>query len=179
MCMVMISYYDWSGFFFFFFLMIRRPPRSTLFPYTTLFRSWRVGLPVTAGCSLPPRRGATVAGPAQWRPPSTEWLAAIATSGGSVEVKPDCPPKYTVPSPPAETHGSLAVSEVPPMQRVRLGIVLRRHVLPPSSEEATTSSRALKAADTSCFQVATMLRGFAGLAVIAGSISRPVGFSAS
>src|SRR2546427_9850037 len=28
--------------FFFFFLMIRRPPRSTLFPYTTLFRSGRV-----------------------------------------------------------------------------------------------------------------------------------------
>src|SRR3712207_8428455 len=27
---------------FFFFLMIRRPPRSTLFPYTTLFRSWVV-----------------------------------------------------------------------------------------------------------------------------------------
>src|SRR5256885_11568970 len=30
--------------FLFFFLMIRRPPRSTLFPYTTLFRSY--GLPV-------------------------------------------------------------------------------------------------------------------------------------
>src|SRR3989440_9026101 len=30
---------------FFFFLMIRRPPRSTLFPYTTLFRSL-----MTAGC---------------------------------------------------------------------------------------------------------------------------------
>src|SRR3712207_8103642 len=28
---------------FFFFLMIRRPPRSTLFPYTTLFRSRRRG----------------------------------------------------------------------------------------------------------------------------------------
>src|SRR2546426_6935506 len=27
----------------FFFLMIRRPPRSTLFPYTTLFRSARLG----------------------------------------------------------------------------------------------------------------------------------------
>src|SRR3712207_7561361 len=27
----------------FFFLMIRRPPRSTLFPYTTLFRSGEVG----------------------------------------------------------------------------------------------------------------------------------------
>src|SRR5258708_29244644 len=32
--------------FFFFFLMIRRPPRSTLFPYTTLFRS--VESPFTA-----------------------------------------------------------------------------------------------------------------------------------
>src|SRR5256885_10018070 len=28
---------------FFFFLMIRRPPRSTLFPYTTLFRSLATG----------------------------------------------------------------------------------------------------------------------------------------
>src|SRR5437660_11764212 len=28
-----------SPIYFFFFLMIRRPPRSTLFPYTTLFRS--------------------------------------------------------------------------------------------------------------------------------------------
>src|SRR5437588_12627386 len=35
-----------SLFFFFFFLMIRRPPRSTLFPYTTLFRP----------CSAPGRR---------------------------------------------------------------------------------------------------------------------------
>src|SRR5256886_13492960 len=33
-----------SIFFFFFFLMIRRPPRSTLFPYTTLFRSFKAGL---------------------------------------------------------------------------------------------------------------------------------------
>src|SRR3712207_9206023 len=30
---------------FFFFLMIRRPPRSTLFPYTTLFRSRRPAAP--------------------------------------------------------------------------------------------------------------------------------------
>src|SRR3712207_7619623 len=29
----------------FFFLMIRRPPRSTLFPYTTLFRSTKAELP--------------------------------------------------------------------------------------------------------------------------------------
>src|SRR2546426_11639926 len=32
-------FFLFSFFFFFFFLMIRRPPRSTLFPYTTLFRS--------------------------------------------------------------------------------------------------------------------------------------------
>src|SRR2546429_6763225 len=31
--------YSYVSSFFFFFLMIRRPPRSTLFPYTTLFRS--------------------------------------------------------------------------------------------------------------------------------------------
>src|SRR2546422_4839646 len=45
----------------FFFLMIRRPPRSTLFPYTTLFRSLIVrlgkdqllGLPRTQGLSGP------------------------------------------------------------------------------------------------------------------------------
>src|SRR5687768_17943608 len=43
-------YYRCSiSFIFFFFLMLRRPPRSTLFPYTTLFRSqvWRVAC---AGC---------------------------------------------------------------------------------------------------------------------------------
>src|SRR5438874_13805035 len=33
-----ILFFSFS-FFFFFFLMIRRPPKSTLFPYTTLFRS--------------------------------------------------------------------------------------------------------------------------------------------
>src|SRR5574340_15479 len=43
--------------FFFFFLMIRRPPRSTLFPYTTLFRSlWKIlkemGIPDHLNCLL-------------------------------------------------------------------------------------------------------------------------------
>src|SRR5574340_1534051 len=37
----------------FFFLMIRRPPRSTLFPYTTLFRSIPLAIPSTAGQRLP------------------------------------------------------------------------------------------------------------------------------
>src|SRR6201989_3700564 len=38
---------------FFFFLMIRRPPRSTLFPYTTLFRSLRLCGCVSACCASP------------------------------------------------------------------------------------------------------------------------------
>src|SRR5690348_17891064 len=41
--------------FFFFFLMIRRPPRSTLFPYTTLFRSrYRVNWPARHASKLEP-----------------------------------------------------------------------------------------------------------------------------
>src|SRR2546430_17251572 len=39
--------------FFFFFLMIRRPPRSTLFPYTTLFRSDRARRRGQAGARAP------------------------------------------------------------------------------------------------------------------------------
>src|SRR5438876_4187725 len=45
---------------FFFFLMIRRPPRSTLFPYTTLFRSLpehvHFEVDASAGAGPPQRR---------------------------------------------------------------------------------------------------------------------------
>src|SRR2546430_5995697 len=44
---------------FFFFLMIRRPPRSTLFPYTTLFRSQR-GISVTSSVMQFPNRDCVV-----------------------------------------------------------------------------------------------------------------------
>src|SRR5215213_11138504 len=54
----------YSCFFLFFFLMIRRPPRSTLFPYTTLFRS------------------ASATSPATW---SWRWTCSAATSGRSEE----------------------------------------------------------------------------------------------
>src|SRR6266496_5861201 len=65
MCVWCVSYrVVFVLFFFFFFLMIRRPPRSTLFPYTTLFRSprwWRTsrrpgrsGFPA-GGCQAPRR----------------------------------------------------------------------------------------------------------------------------
>src|SRR3712207_8126727 len=41
----------------FFFLMIRRPPRSTLFPYTTLFRSVPLGVDVLTAPGSVPRDG--------------------------------------------------------------------------------------------------------------------------
>src|SRR2546427_11447647 len=52
-------FYGDPSFLFFFFLMIRRPPRSTLFPYTTLFRS-RQPTPSGARRARGPRSGRTV-----------------------------------------------------------------------------------------------------------------------
>src|SRR2546430_16801909 len=43
--MTPVTWYDVTMNCVFFFLMIRRPPRSTLFPYTTLFRSRRHSAP--------------------------------------------------------------------------------------------------------------------------------------
>src|SRR2546430_8733758 len=54
MCPVFCPYASYASLcaLFFFFLMIRRPPRSTLFPYTTLFRSRIVRrFPSCASCS--------------------------------------------------------------------------------------------------------------------------------
>src|SRR2546426_12643638 len=63
-------------FFVFFFLMIRRPPRSTLFPYTTLFRSC-TGSPGFARlpwpCRAPHQRLA--ARPARYRRRRESWQA--------------------------------------------------------------------------------------------------------
>src|SRR5258707_6638144 len=50
--------------FFFFFLMIRRPPRSTLFPYTTLFRS---NCGTRARSPLLRARGTVPGGPFPWQ----------------------------------------------------------------------------------------------------------------
>src|SRR5260370_27836628 len=52
---------------FFFFLMIRRPPRSTLFPYTTLFRSRLARWPFTPDTIDPCRARSRCARAAVWR----------------------------------------------------------------------------------------------------------------
>src|SRR2546425_7527899 len=59
----------------FFFLMIRRPPRSTLFPYTTLFRSLRP-LAVVAALLAEERRAAAQPPEVAATPPdrSTAWV---------------------------------------------------------------------------------------------------------
>src|SRR6266480_2082853 len=86
---------------FFFFLMIRRPPRSTLFPYTTLFRSrsWR------AGCWRPRRTASATA----WRFPGCCCLRTAAPSTGiAVSRRSRCSEPMTeqgmaaAPAPPAD-----------------------------------------------------------------------------
>src|SRR3712207_8023947 len=62
-----------------FFLMIRRPPRSTLFPYTTLFRSRR-------GCATRTRRSATSSRRCRRRPARTcRCAGSFASSSRSEE----------------------------------------------------------------------------------------------
>src|SRR5258708_20233579 len=72
--------YDYCFSFVFFFLMIRRPPRSTLFPYTTLFRSRR--LPRRRSASDSVQRTAVRAGtnPARGAPRSGRWRSEEHTS---------------------------------------------------------------------------------------------------
>src|SRR5258706_11011155 len=66
---------------FFFFLMIRRPPRSTLFPYTTLFRS---------GCG----RAARVDAGARWPRRSARRNRRGGARGGERERTPLNPPHW-------------------------------------------------------------------------------------
>src|SRR5215217_3292607 len=84
-------------FFFFFFLMIRRPPRSTLFPYTTLFRSPpRSARPVFATAARPSsvggdrreraRRANGPAAPLRAAPPDRDHDRGHAPHGGRTGV---------------------------------------------------------------------------------------------
>src|SRR5688572_32052675 len=51
--------------------MLRRPPRSTLFPYTTLFRSWPSCSPPSTGGGCARRRSCSRASPAATTRPAT------------------------------------------------------------------------------------------------------------
>src|SRR5215831_20070115 len=64
--------------FFFFFLMIRRPPRSTLFPYTTLFRSRRARPPFRRRLGLRRRAHRRATSPVILEPPIEPMLAKLA-----------------------------------------------------------------------------------------------------
>src|SRR5256885_15349664 len=61
------------SYFFFFFLMIRRPPRSTLFPYTTLFRSAMPAVCTRWGPSTPSK---------PWGPLGGAWHAGWRAGSG-------------------------------------------------------------------------------------------------
>src|SRR3712207_7043003 len=72
-----------------FFLMIRRPPRSTLFPYTTLFRSAVLGRPIEAVEVSPAELRRELVG-AGWPDTLAGGFAGIAANlatGGSAVVR--------------------------------------------------------------------------------------------
>src|SRR3712207_8418843 len=64
----------------FFFLMIRRPPRSTLFPYTTLFRSHSCRVPGRFSASSPKFCSQALEG---HRAPASPRPAALGQYGGA------------------------------------------------------------------------------------------------
>src|SRR3712207_8020204 len=74
-----------------FFLMIRRPPRSTLFPYTTLFRSWADHPIVSRGLLLDVARHRAQGGDpidhAQGEPLSFELLEDVVRTQGTPDRK--------------------------------------------------------------------------------------------
>src|SRR5438874_4357426 len=86
--------------FLFFFLMIRRPPRSTLFPYTTLFRSRRAAR-LDSPPPLPPR---PVLGPGRTSPRRDRKSTRLNSSHVEISYAVFCLKKkkkqqmYTVPS---------------------------------------------------------------------------------
>src|SRR6266498_3626686 len=76
-------------FFFFFFLMIRRPPRSTLFPYTTLFRArgWPATDPLTPlALDLLARQAGFAWFPPRWMPRVRQAIEETLAAVGAEKV---------------------------------------------------------------------------------------------
>src|SRR3712207_8928227 len=74
----------------FFFLMIRRPPRSTLFPYTTLFRSFQIQAALDLYHYANPK---LLLFTAAVRLALSGELAGGRTSGADAEILPGAPPQ--------------------------------------------------------------------------------------
>src|SRR3712207_6982134 len=72
----------------FFFLMIRRPPRSTLFPYTTLFRSsLKAGLPQVVCSPATLKLSLIVMGTPCRAPTSLPWAVASSAAAASCKAR--------------------------------------------------------------------------------------------
>src|SRR5256712_7394359 len=67
--------------------MIRRPPRSTLFPYTTLFRSFNAGDRITAFPISVPATDFTVAAWFRWTTNPSPYYSGIHGGGTSWELR--------------------------------------------------------------------------------------------
>src|SRR3712207_7030825 len=96
--------------------MIRRPPRSTLFPYTTLFRS--VGVLPAAGAHA--RRGATVA-------PGGDGVRSAESVADECDATPDRPCPLTI-----EARSEEHTSELQSRQYLvcRLLLEKKKNILP-------------------------------------------------
>src|SRR5256884_9765533 len=95
--------------------MIRRPPRSTLFPYTTLFRS------LAEACDYPLHLGVTEAGPAfQGTIKSAVAFGALLSQGIGDTIRVSLSPP-----PVAEVKAGLAILEPLKLRQRRRGIVSR------------------------------------------------------
>src|SRR5256885_16390817 len=120
MILFFLSYSLYHPFLLFFFLMIRRPPRSTLFPYTTLFQSPNLGGP--GHCAEPsrPLHGSptrpSIVRASRRRDGVRIDVDACKASHGAGDVDRD--PLVPAPSKPPETTGERDANGAPPVRRV-------------------------------------------------------------
>src|SRR6266498_3522998 len=101
--------------------MIRRPPRSTLFPYTTLFRSAASVTP-TAGPSGEPAVQADAVGEAEAAAPEPGPTAKTQEEIGAPPAEAPAPPPTAAttpsPAPAAASHGASAALDQETFDRV-------------------------------------------------------------
>src|SRR2546430_15640457 len=92
--------------------MIRRPPRSTLFPYTTLFRSSPSdAVPHTARTQPSKRTSARVENVPSWSSPT--WKVAVAEPPGLIAANEQVPTQdFVVQSPAGEPRSEEHTSEL-------------------------------------------------------------------